>query len=151
MMEKDLSATDTLNERGKWIRIGWLVMYARPLVLSQVIEIGEMASYMQEYDTDEEKQNIADFTFRNSYDVETLQEVAIIALFRSKMMRKMFGWYVRKRMNTKTLKKCFSIIYDTFDYAFFFKSSIFLSGIKMKKKETENREEAVRGGSWVES
>lgn len=134
----DTKTIDTLKERGKFFLVGMLPIYARPLTLSQVIEIGEISGMMEETDIDASK-GVAKFAFDSPLDVECTQEIALIALFRNKALRRMFGWYIKKKMNTRTLKKCMSIVYETFDFAFFFNASIFLRGVKRINggKETE--------------
>ena len=104
------------------------------MTLSQVIEIGELASNMSELDS-EEMNNLFRHVFTNTVETECMQEVALIALFRSRIFRKVFGWYIRRKLNTKTLKKCWSVIHDTFDYAFFFDSTVSLRGMKWTRKE----------------
>lgn len=127
--------TDTISERGKFFMIGLLPVYAKPLTLSQVIEIGELASNMSELDSEEEMNNLFRHVFTNTVETECMQEVALIALFRSRILRKAFGWYIRRKLNTKTLKKCWSVIHDTFDYAFFFDATVSLRGMKWTRKE----------------
>ena len=127
--------TDTISERGKFFMIGLLPVYAKPLTLSQVIEIGELASNMSELDSEEEMNNLFRHVFTNTVETECMQEVALIALFRSRILRKIFGWYIRRKLNTKTLKKCWIVIHDTFDYAFFFDTTVSLRGMKWTRKE----------------
>lgn len=123
--------TDTLNERGRLIRVGILPLYVRPLTLSQVIEIGEVSAYMKEFDADEAKNEMmAKYAFSNTMDIECVQEIAIIAVFRRKFMRRLFGWYIKRNLTSAVLKRIMPIIFDTFDYAFFFTSTLFLSGVK---------------------
>lgn len=123
-------AIDTIEEKGSFFLIGMLPVYARPLTLSQVIEIGEISAYMREAGEIKDGRDIFKFTFDSPIDVECLQEIAVVALFRSRLKRKVFGWYVRRKMNTRTLKKCMSVVFETFDYAFFFNASISLRGVK---------------------
>lgn len=150
--ERQTKTADTLMERGYFMRVGLLPIYVKPLTLGQVIEIGELSSYLEEYDMDEEPSNMAKFAFRHSMDVETLQEIALVAVFRSKFKRKIFGWYIRKRLNTRILKDCLKAVFNTFDYAFFFSSTIFLKEMKRKKKakKNEGKDTEIRPGVWQE-
>lgn len=125
----DTKTIDTITEKGRFFLIGLLPLHVRPLTLSQVIEIGEITSYMNEAGDVKDGKDIFKFAYNSPIDVECLQEIALVAIFRNKIKRKMFGWYVRKRMNTRTLKKCMSMVFESFDYAFFFNASVFLRGV----------------------
>lgn len=154
-MKKDTKTADTMIEKPYRMRVGMFLFKVRPLNMSQVIEIGELASYMKEFDVKEEANGtVVSYAYKNTEDVEIIQDIAIIAMFRSKWKRRLFGGYVRKRLTTRILKQCFTAIYDTFDYAFFFTSSIFLRGVAEmtgNKKEEGDSRETPRGESWVES
>lgn len=140
----DTKTIDTITEKGRFLLIGALPLYVRPLTLSQVIEIGEITSNMSELDADFDLSNIYKSIFDNTVETECVQEVALIALFRSRMIRKLLGWYVKSVMSTKTLKKCMEVIHETFDFAFFFETSIFLRGMRQitrgKKEEIHHGE-----------
>ena len=153
-MKKDTKTADTMIEKPYRMRVGMFLFKVRPLNMSQVIEIGELASYMKEFDAENENGNIARYAYKNTEDVELIQDIAVIAMFRNRLKRRIFGRYVKKRLTTYVLKQCFTAIYDTFDYAFFFTSSIFLRGVaatQRKNEEEETEKETPRGESWVES
>jgi hypothetical protein len=133
--------TDTISERGKFIRIGILPIYARPLTLLQVEEIGEVVEGMSEIkDTDPV---ITSEVFKRVEGAKALGEVLVISLFRSRIMRLLLGGYVKKRLDSDTIKKCVAHMKDTFDFAFFFTATVFLRGMKRTKEE---RDEATALG-----
>lgn len=148
MAQTQTRTADTITERGYFVFVGILPIYVRPLTFGQVVEIGELASMLEDYDAETDTKNMAKYVIEHTADVELLQEIAIIALFRSKIKRRLFGWYIRRHMNTRNYKKAFKAIYGTFDYAFFFTSSLFLKEIK-KTVGMKSDTETPHGGSWV--
>lgn len=149
MSNKETKTTDTLTEKSYWIRIGIFFFKVKPLNLSQVIEIGELTGYLKEFEGDKVP-NVARYIFSNIEDVEVVQDIVLIAIFRSKFKRKLYRRYIQKRLSTKVVKDAFKAIYDTFDYAFFFTSLIFLRGVAEMTANKKSDKETVHGESWVE-
>ena len=142
------TTTDTLSEEGKVIVVGLLPIYAKPLTLLQVQELGEISEKLGEYDVNDEEY-ISSYVFNNSRNVGLVADAIVVALFRSKVNRFLLGWYVKKHLDTTTYKKCFEQIRSTFDFGFFFTSSVFLRGMRRKAKMENNQ--TAHGDSWVES
>lgn len=142
-MNAKTKTTDTLSERGKFIRIGLLPIYTRPLTLLQVEEIGEVVEGMSERkDTDVVTTSEV---FKHAEDARALGEALVISLFRSRIMRLLLGGYVKKRLDSGTMEKCVAHMKNTFDYAFFFAATVFLRGMK-RAKEEERKEATAPGG-----
>lgn len=143
---KTAGVADTLAERGRVVLVGMLPIYARPLTLLQVQEIGEIAQGMGEFDGGR-NELLSQYAFKSSREAGLLIDAVVVALFRGRLNRLLLGWYVRKHLDSKALRACVALIADNFDYSFFFTSTIFLRGMKRREKEDDSR----RGESWVES
>lgn len=140
--------TETLSERSEVVRIGLLPIISKPLTLLQVQELGEIAEQMGEDDPDPD-QLLSDYAFHNSRAAKLLSDAIVVSLFRRRLSRWLFGGYVRRHLNSNAMRRCMARIRGTFDFGFFFNSTIFLRG--MRRKRTAETSETLRGDSWVES
>lgn len=148
-MENNTKITDTLSERPEIIMIGLLPIVSKPLTYLQIQEIGEKAEKMGEYEV-MKGETLSEYTFKNSKAASLLMDSVIISLFRSKINRFIFRRYVKKHLDSKTMKRCVGRIQESFDFAFFFNSTVFLRGMKRKKKEMTETEATAHGHSWEE-
>lgn len=141
--------TDTLGERGKWIKIGILPVYARPLTLLQVQEIGEE---MNTIDTEgfEAYQTSSGYILHHPEQAKAINNAIIKSLFRKPWKRFLFGRYVLNHLNSEVFKEVFANLQASFDYDFFLAGLIFLQGTKTKKEnQTETKKE--EDGSTAET
>ncbi len=147
----DTNTTDALSEKSSFVMVGMLPIVVKPLTVLQVQRIGEIAEAMGEYEeTDDDL--LTRYAFRNNREAGLLADAVVVSLFRSRINRFLFGGYVKRHLDSKTLRKCVTIMRDNFDFRFFFQGTVFLRGMRRKRTEKETEGQATaRGGSWVES
>lgn len=160
-MKEENKVTDTLAERGRWMRIGILPIHLRPLTLLQVQEISEQLSEIDEVQRQlEEKdyQMASCYFFKNPNSVKRMINAIVCSMFRGKVARLLFGGYVRRRLTSDNFKPAFANINAAFDYNFFLVSLIFLQGTTRKMEKTENQtkerddtRQATPRGGWLEA
>lgn len=147
----ETKVADALAERGTWIKVGAIRIYAKPLTMLQVQEIGELVSKIKCDLNQQSDMSISNFAFDAHEDVGTMSEVFVIALFRRKIFRRLFGSYVKRHLTSESYKTIFTHINSAFDYSFFLTSLIFLKGTtQKKKKEAEDTNQATAHGEWSE-
>lgn len=142
-----------MGEIGKIIRVGILPIYARPLTLLQVQEIGEE---MQNVEVDLESkdyQSLSAYVLTHPDDAKAMNNAVIKALFRKRWQRRLFGKYVLNHLTSGVYKEVYASIQASFDYNFFMIGLIFLQGTKKEEKATENQtaddtKQATRRGVW---
>lgn len=149
--EQKTKTTDALGERGKWIKIGILPVYARPLTLLQVQEIGEE---MNTIDTEgfEAYQTSSGYILHHPEQAKAMNNAIIKSLFRKTWKRFLFGRYVLNHLNSETFKIVFANLQASFDYDFFLAGLIFLQGTKTaKENQTEKTKMESEDGTKAET
>lgn len=159
--ERNTKTTDALGERGKWIKVGILPIYARPLTILQVQEIAEAMDGVKTAETDNYNSSSA-YIFSHASDITAYNMAILKSLFRKKWQRAIFGKYVLNHITSKVFKIVYANLQASFDYDFFLIGLIFLQSTKPKTKEGQTEEEketksledttkpAIRHGEWSE-
>ena len=140
--------SQALSETPISIKIGKTSFKARPLTLSQIYEMGAIANEINAEGLEEKKEvRIIAELIEHYKDAKIMQEVFIVCLFRSRWKRRMFGWYVRRKLTIRIFQQLMTYISQTFDASFFLTSLIFLRQTKMM---TEPNPTTARGLSSEE-
>lgn len=161
-MKEENKVTDTLAERGRWMRVGIIPIHLRPLTLLQVQEISEQLSQIDEVQREldeKEYQTASCYFFKNPNSAKRMLNALVCSMFRGSVARFLFGWYVKKKLTSESFKHAFANINAAFDYNFFLVSLIFLQGTTRKREKTENQtsrekddtRQATRRGGWLEA
>lgn len=129
-MAKDNNSTATaFTESGTWVKFGWIPFRLRPLTLAQIWEIGEEVSKCGMLDL-AGSFNAIEVMLSRHEDVRRLQRVIVIALFRSRAMRRLLGWWVRRTTTMARYERVIDFCARSFSAPFFFRSMTFLRGAK---------------------
>lgn len=126
---------DVITEKPMIIRFGLLYFVLKPMTMAQIYEVGALVEKTDGIDLQGEFNPIVEMLSRYQ-DVKTCSQVAIIMLFRSRVMRKLFGWYVRHHMTMSRYKKIIEFGAITFQAGFFLTSFSFLRGAKETTRMT---------------
>ena len=146
--EKKKRASDVLSEKAIWLNIGWLWFLLRPLTLGQIYEMGAIAVSIDADDIDMNRRvNVLAEMINHYEDADRMRRAAVVMLFRSRIMRWLFGWYVRRRITVAVFQKIISYTARTFDVNFFLTSIIFLRRITIM---TEPKPTTAHGQSSEE-
>lgn len=133
-MNTETKVKDAITEEPIKIKVGRLNFDCKPLNLPQVIEIAELIKNNVKIEENTLDSNMISFALNNPTNAKAMQEACLIAIFRSKFKRRIFGSYVRKNLHSEEYKAIFKHITEAFDYGFFLGSLIFLKNTTMKKK-----------------
>lgn len=136
-----------MTERGTWVKFGWIPFRLRPLTLAQIWEIGEEISKCGMLELTGTF-NAVEVMLSRHEDVRRLQRVIIIALFRSRVMRRLLGWWIRRKTTMERYERVIDFCARSFSAPFFFQSMTFLRGAK--DVTTNTREAQARGDSSEE-
>ena len=143
-MGKDNNSTaDALTERGEWVRFGWFPVRMRPLTLAQIWEIGEEVSKCGQLDLDGRFNAVEEMLSRHA-DIRRMQRVVVVALFRSRAARALFGWWVHRTTTMERYERVINFCARSFSAPFFFQSMTFLRGAKDVTMNTRGVQ--ARGG-----
>lgn len=137
---------DVITEKPMWMRFGLLYFVLRPMTMAQIYEVGALVEKTEGIDLQGEFNPIVEMLSRYE-DVNTCSQVAVIMLFRSRLMRKLFGWYVRHNMTMSRYKSIIEFGAITFQAGFFLTSFSFLRGAKETTKTTNIAEAIALGDS----
>lgn len=137
---------DVLTEKPKYMRFGLLFFCLKPMTMAQIYEIGGLVEKTEGINLEGEINPIVEMLSRYE-DVETCTQVAITMLFRSRIMRKLFGWYVRRHMTMNRYQEIIEFGAITFRAGFFLTSFSFLRGAKETTKMTNTAAATVLGDS----
>ena len=145
--EEKREVANTLSEKGIWIRIGFLPFRLRPITLAQIYEMGAIANDINADGLEEKKKiKILAETIAHYNDARIMSKVFVICLFRSLLMRFLFGWYIRHNLTMREYEKLITFESTSFNINFFLTSIIFL-----KKTTTMTNPTTAHGQQWVES
>ena len=147
--EEKREVANTLSEKGIWIRIGFLPFRLRPITLAQIYEMGAIANDINADGLEEKKKiKILAETIAHYNDSRIMSKVFIICLFRSLLMRFLFGWYIRHNLTMREYEKLITFESTSFNINFFLTSIIFLKKTTMM---TNPNPTTAHGQQWVES
>lgn len=117
--------------------------------MAQIYDIGAIVEKTEEIALEGEFNPIVEMLSRYT-DVKLCSEVVVVMLFRTRIMRKVFGWYIKHHLTMQRYKKIIEYGAITFRAAFFLTSFSFLKGTKEMTKTTNTAEATARGGSLEE-
>ena len=137
---------DVITEKPKYMRFGLLYFVLRPMTMAQIYEVGALVEKTEGIDLQGEFNPIVEMLSRYR-DVDTCSKVATIMLFRSRLMRTLFGRYVRHHMTMNRYKEIIEFGAITFQAGFFLTSFSFLRGTKETTKMTNTAEVTALGDS----
>lgn len=134
-MNKTQITSDTLSEKPRLIRFGFLFFQMRPLTLSQIWEISSLLEDVEQKDLQGEMNVIAEMLSQKS-NVQRASQIAIVMLFRSNIARFLFGRFISKRLTMERYQKMMEYYLMTLRAAFFLISITSLKGIREMAKPT---------------
>lgn len=147
--EEKIDVYDALAEKGIWVWVGHIPFYLRPMTLAQIYEMGSVANDINADNIEEKKKvKILAETIAHYRDARIMQRVFIICLFRSMLMRILFGWFIRHNLTLREFEKLIMFETKSFNVNFFLTSIIFL---KKTVTMTNPTQTTARGQQWVES
>ena len=147
--EEKREVANTLSEKGIWIRVGFLPFRLRPITLAQIYEMGAIANDINADGLEEKKKiKILAETIAHYNDARIMSKVFVICLFRSLLMRFLFGWYIRHNLTMREYEKLITFESTSFNINFFLTSIIFL---KKTTTMTNPNSTTAHGQQWVES
>ena len=119
--EEKREVANTLSEKGIWVRIGFLPFRLRPITLAQIYEMGAIANDINADGLEEKKKiKILAETIAHYDDARIMSKVFVICLFRSLLMRFLFGWYIRHNLTMREYEKLITFESTSFNINFFF-------------------------------
>ena len=147
--EEKREVANTLSEKGIWVRVGFLPFRLRPITLAQIYEMGAIANDINADGLEEKKKiKILAETIAHYNDARIMSKVFIVCLFRSLLMRFLFGWYIRHNLTMREYEKLITFESTSFNINFFLTSIIFL---KKTTTMTNPNPTTAHGQQWVES
>ena len=147
--EEKREVANTLSEKGIWVRVGFLPFRLRPITLAQIYEMGAIANDINADGLEEKKKiKILAETIAHYNDARIMSKVFIICLFRSLLMRFLFGWYIRYNLTMREYEKLITFESTSFNINFFLTSIIFL---RKTTTMTNPNPTTAHGQQWVES
>lgn len=133
---KKNSTAGAITERPIFVCIGMIPFLVRPMTLAQIWQIGEKIGDINEIEIEEEF-NPYQKVFSMFKDVRNANEITPIIVFRSRLMRKIFGGFLRKRMTMNKYNKLLQYASLSFDASFFLQSITFLKGCSQTATNTK--------------
>lgn len=153
MQENDVQkkAADTVNERPILIWFGLIPFVVSPLTFGQIEDIGAIAVDMPEIDIEKiDGMNAVAAALSFSGESGKMKDIAVVVMFRSMKMRKLFGSFIKKRLTVSRFKKLQNYMAEKMDATFFLTTIIFLKGINQMTKTTNTPEATALGVSSAE-
>lgn len=141
--------SDTLSEKPRLIRFGFLFFQMKPLTLAQIWEVGGILEQQEIKAIDGDVNVIAEMLERVD-NIKAAQEIAVAMLFRGSLSRWLFGRFVKSRLTMARYQKMMEYYLMTIRAAFFLISITSLKGVKEMTKRTNTAEATVLGDSSVE-
>ena len=147
--EEKREVANTLSEKGIFIRFVFLPFRLRPITVAQIYEMGAIANDINADGLEEKKKiKILAETIAHYNDARIMSKVFVICLFRSLLMRFLFGWYIRHNLTMREYEKLITFESTSFNINFFLTSIIFL---KKTTTMTNPNPTTAHGQQWVES
>ena len=136
--------SDVLTEKPITIRFGLLFFVIRPMTMAQIYEIGAIVEKAEGVELNGDFNPIVKML--EAYEnVKVCSEVVVAMMFRNRIYRKLFGWYVKKHLTMNRYRKIIEFGAVTFQAAFFLTSFTFLKGTKEVASPTNTAEATARG------
>ena len=145
-MRQTQLTSDTLSEKPRLIRFGFLFFTMKPLTLAQIWEVGSVLEGQDIKPVNGDVNVMAEMLERVD-NIKAAQDIALIMLFRSCWKRKLFGWFVRSRLTMGRYQKMMEYYLMTPRAAFFLISITSLKGVKEMTKRTNTAEAIALGDS----
>lgn len=145
-MKQTQLTSDTFSEKPRLIRFGFLFFMMKPLTLAQIWEVGSVLEGQEIKPVNGDVNVMAEMLERVD-NIKAAQEIALIMLFRSRLKRTLFGWFVRSRLTMGRYQKMMEYYLMTLRAAFFLISITSLKGVKEMTKRTNTAEAIALGGS----
>lgn len=136
--------SDTLSEKPRLIRFGFLFFLMRPLTLSQIWEISSLVENIGAKNLEGEVNIIAEM-LKQKDNIQQASQVATTMLFRSRISRILFSHFIKKRLTMKRYQKMMEYYLMTLRAAFFLISITSLKGIREMAKPTNMNEATALG------
>lgn len=136
--------SETLSEKPKLIRFGFLFLPMRPLTLSQIWEISSLLEGVEQKDLQGEMNVIAEMLGQKS-NIRKASQIATVMLFRSHLCRFLFGRFIRKRLTMQRYQKMMEYYLMTLRAAFFLISITSLKGVRKMAEPTNTAEVTALG------
>lgn len=137
---------EVLTEKPRCLRFGLLFFALRPMTMAQIYEIGALVEKTEGIDLHGDFNPIVEMLSRYK-DVKLCSQVVVIMLFRSRIMRKLFGWYIRHHLTMSRYQEVIEFGAITFHAGFFLTSFSFLRGAKETTKMTNTAVATALGDS----
>ena len=128
------------------VNIGWFCFAIKPTTLAQVYELGAIVEHMEQLGL-EGNINVVIETLKRYNDLQAMNDIALVLLFRSKFKRKLFKRYIAKRLTMDIYKKILETGLASFKAAFFLTSITFLKGVRETTKQTNTAAATALGDS----
>lgn len=129
--EKDTVAK-TLKEASISIKVGMFKFTLRPVTLSQIYEMAVFANDIEAADWgDGSKVNILYELLKHGKDARLMCEIFIVCAFRKKFWRKVWGRYIRRRLDIGAFNELVKYLSTSFNVNFFLTSITFLTQTKI--------------------
>ena len=141
--------SDTLSEKPRLIRFGFLFFRMKPLTLAQIWEVGGILEQQEIKAVDGDVNVIAEMLERVD-NIKAAQEIAVAMLFRGSLSRWLFGRFVKSRLTMERYQQMMEYSLMTLRAAFFLISITSLKGVKEMTKRTNTAEATVLGDSSAE-
>ena len=141
--------SDTLSEKPRLIRFGFLFFRMKPLTLAQIWEVGGILEQQEIKAVDGDVNVIAEMLERVD-NIKAAQEIAVAMLFRSALSRWLFGSFVKSRLTMERYQQMMEYYLMTLRAAFFLISFTSLKGVKEITKKTNTPEATALGDSSEE-
>lgn len=139
---EEKNTAGVITEKSIFVFFGMIPFLVRPMTLAQIWQIGEKIGDIDEIDIEGEF-NPYQKVFSMFKDVKSANEITPIIVFRSRLMRRIFGRFIRKRMTMKKYNELLQYASLSFDASFFLQSITFLKGCS---QTTTNTKEAIARG-----
>lgn len=138
-MEKtaEQRVAEAINEKGKWIKIGWMPFYMRPITYGQIADLSAEVSQLEGFNEEDEGKPLFSVAMKHGKDFTQMCSVVCAAIFRSKWTRYIFGRYLRRHLTGNHFRKVQEYIFVSVDPAFFLQSIIFLKGMNRTEPTKE--------------
>ena len=153
-MEKDnvqKEVANTMSERPILIWFGFIPFLVRPLTFTQIYDLGSISKDMPEVEQQrvDGRTNVS-ATLLYYEEAPRMSEIAVMTIFRSVWMRKLFRKFIKKRLTVRKYKKLQNYMARTMDATFFLSTIIFLKGLNETTKTTNTPEVTAPGQRLVE-
>ena len=112
------STAGAITEKPIFVFFGMIPFLVRPMTLAQIWQIGEKIGDIEEINIEGEF-NPYQKVFSMFKDVKNANEITPIIVFRSRLMRRIFGRFIRKRMTMKKYNELLQYASLSFDASFF--------------------------------